>query len=89
MPFIVHIDQLQFMPPVAHVRKGEAVRWKWDSVAPHDVTSRGKRRFKSSGTRKRGAKYRVVFRKVGTYRYYCTIHPSMTGRVVVTNPPKD
>lgn len=80
---VVHLQSLEFSPAVVHVRKNTAVRWKWDSMAPHNVSSRGEQRFDSSGTRTHGASYRVVFRKPGRYRYVCTIHPVMEGRVVV------
>jgi plastocyanin len=43
------------------------------------VTARG---FRSSPTKSRGS-YVVRFTKAGTYRYRCTLHAQMTGRVIV------
>ncbi len=31
-----------------------------------------------------GATFSHVFRKAGTFRYHCSIHPSMKGKIVVT-----
>ncbi len=87
---VVHLKDIEVNPAVVHVRKGGAVRWKWqDAVAAHNVTSRGRKRFRSSGTRDEGSVYRVVFHAAGTYRYVCTIHPSMKGRIVVTKHHND
>ena len=83
---VVHLQASHYAPAVVHIRKGAAVRWRWDNPGVlHTVTSRGKQRFKSSGLRKRGT-YRVVFRRTGTYRYHCDIHADMHGRIVVSNP---
>jgi plastocyanin len=48
----------------------------------HNVTSRGAPRFRSSPTKMTGT-WSVRFAKAGTYRYVCTLHPGMAGRVVV------
>ena len=50
-----------------------------DSVA-HTATRRGS--F-STGRIRPGRSVVVRFSQRGTYRYHCTIHPSMRGRVVV------
>jgi len=65
------------------VRRGGTVTWTWnDGRVSHNVTSSGTKRFKSSTTKATGT-YRVRFTKAGTYRYICTIHPGMLGKVVV------
>ncbi|MCW2967570.1 MAG: hypothetical protein JWM71_1342 [Solirubrobacteraceae bacterium] len=50
---------------------------------PSRDDSPSKPRFHSSATRQTGV-YVVRFAKAGTYRYCCTIHPNMQGRVVVS-----
>lgn len=81
---VVHIQDIEFTPAVVHVRKGRAVEWRWeDEVVSHTVSSRGKRRFRNSGARQHDATYRFRFRRKGTYRYVCEIHPNMKGRVEV------
>ena len=79
----VVLDDLDFKPARITIARGTTVRWVWrDGNTPHDVTSRGSKRFRSSGIKKSGS-HQVVFRRAGTYRYVCTIHPNMLGRVVV------
>jgi plastocyanin len=51
-----------------------------DSVA-HTSTSDGA--GWDSGIVAPGAQYSVAFNTAGTYTYHCTIHPGMTGTVVV------
>ncbi len=81
---VVHIQDIEFTPAVVHVRKGGRVRWEWDDAyVTHVVASRGEDRFRGSGPRREGARYSVTFRRRGAYRYVCTIHPNMRGRIVV------
>ncbi|MFL5844545.1 MAG: plastocyanin/azurin family copper-binding protein [Solirubrobacteraceae bacterium] len=79
----VRLKNIDVSKPTVRIAVGDSVRWLFrDAVAPHNVTSEGKRRFKSSTSMTSGS-YTVRFAKAGTYRWYCTIHPSMTGRVIV------
>jgi plastocyanin len=72
-----------FSPKRATVGKGTLVTWRWtaDSSA-HDVVSRGAKRFKSSDIQS-GGTHRYRFKRVGTYRYVCTLHEGMTGQIIV------
>ncbi len=80
---VVKLQNFEVRPASVQVKRGGIVEWRFlDGVSPHNVTSRGRRRFKSSPSQRSGS-YRVRFRRSGTYRYVCTIHPSMRGRVVV------
>jgi plastocyanin len=80
---VVELKDFQVRPATVRIRRGAAVEWRFlDRPAPHNVTSRGKRRFRSSPSQQTGT-YRVRFRRSGAYRYVCTIHPNMRGRVVV------
>lgn len=79
----VTIKNIAFSKPTVRIAKGDTVRWLFrDSPSSHNVTSRGTRRFRSSASKLTGS-YSVRFTKSGTYRYVCTIHPNMTGKVVV------
>jgi plastocyanin len=79
----VRIVGIDFSPHSLTVSRGTTVRWTFeDSNTPHNVTSRGKRRFPSSHTKTSGS-YAYRFTKAGTYTYVCTIHFNMKGRVVV------
>jgi plastocyanin len=79
----VKIENIDFHPAAIRIRRGEVVKWRFlDKNTPHNVTSRGRLRFRSSRTREDGT-HSVRFRRAGTYRYVCTIHFNMKGRVVV------
>jgi plastocyanin len=79
----VTLKDISFKPSTVTIRKGQTVTWTWrDGTTSHNVTSQGKMRFKSSSSRSTGT-YRVHFTKGGTYRYACTIHFGMNGKVVV------
>ena len=60
------------------IRKGSSVKWTWVGNNPHNVKFKG---F-TSKTMVNGT-YTHRFRKTGTFRYRCTIHSGMTGKVVV------
>jgi len=75
-----------FAPSSKTVAAGSKVRFRWTGNRPHNVTkSRGPGRgFASRTTRRRGVNFAKRFSKRGTYRLYCSIHPStmrMTLRV--------
>lgn len=70
---------LKFDPKVVTVRRGETVRWRFDDGSiPHNVVGKG---FRSPT--KRGGSCDHTFAATGTFRYVCTLHPQMTGRVVI------
>ena len=80
---VVEIKDIDFAPVALKVKRGDTVEWRFlDERTPHNVRSRGARRFKGSATKETGT-HRVRFRRAGTYRYVCTIHLNMVGRVVV------
>jgi plastocyanin len=79
----VTLKDISFTPARVTIARGQTVTWTWkDGTTPHNVTSRGARRFKSS-TSKQSGTYAVRFTRSGTYRYVCTIHFGMNGTVVV------
>lgn len=80
----VRIKDIDFSPATTRVHKGDAVTWRFlDGTTPHNVTSRGALRFRSSATKQKGA-YTVRFARAGTYRYVCTLHFNMKAKVVVS-----
>jgi plastocyanin len=72
-----------YSPTKVKIRKGSKVKWKWDSTNgnPHNVTLRKgpkkvkKKKFRSA-TGSVGIKFNRKFKKPGTYKFYCTIHPT-------------
>lgn len=76
----VTLRNIAFNPSRVTISRGDRVTWVWrDGSVRHNVTSRS---FPSSGSRSRGS-YSVTFRRAGVFRYRCTLHPGMTGTVVV------
>lgn len=80
---VVKVQDYEFRAATVRIRRGSAVQWRFlDNPSPHNVTSRGRRPFRSSETMVSGT-HKVRFRRSGTYRYWCTLHPEMVGKVVV------
>ncbi len=76
----VKIDNFRFSPGTIEIRAGETVRWSNRDDVPHTIASKS---FKS-GALDTGESFSYRFEKAGTYDYYCSIHPHMTGKVVVS-----
>ena len=77
----VAIDNFNFAPNTITVAVGTTVVWTNQDDVPHNVTNPDKA-FKSP-TLDTGEKWEYTFKQAGTFNYYCTIHPKMTGKVVV------
>jgi plastocyanin len=79
----VTLKNIAFSPKVLKVSRGTKVTFAFrDDTTTHNVTSTGRPRFKRIGDRSSGSATRT-FSKAGTYRYVCTLHPGMAGRIVV------
>lgn len=78
----IGIRNFHFQPMQLVVPAGAAVTWTNHDEEPHVVTSAGGQ-FKNSPALDTDDRYSAVFRKPGTYAYFCSIHPQMTGIVVV------
>lgn len=83
-PATVRVDRIDFKPGVVRIDRGERVTWRFqEQYVTHNVRSVGRKRFRSSSDKQVGETHTVTFRRRGRYRYVCTLHPGMTGRVVV------
>jgi len=72
----VTLKDIAFKPARVTITHGDSVRFSWrDGDVPHDVTSTGKRRFRSAKARTSGT-HTVRFAKAGTYTYFCVPHQS-------------
>lgn len=80
-PNDVFIQGMAFSPSTITVTAGTAVTWTNKDAVTHNVTSSPA--LFSSGSLVTGATYSFTFSTPGTYSYKCTIHPSMTGTVIV------
>jgi amicyanin len=77
----VKIDNFSFGPAEVTVPVGTTVTWTDRDDIPHTVVSTEKA-FKSK-VLDTDDKFSFTFSKPGTYEYFCSIHPKMTGKVVV------
>ena len=77
----VKIDNFSFGPQTLTVSVGTTVVWTNRDDIPHTVVSTD-RVFKSK-VRDTDEKFAYTFTKAGTYPYFCSVHPKMTGKVVV------
>ena len=80
-PVEVKIDNFSFSPATITVPAGTTVRWTNRDDIPHTVVS-DKEIFKSKPL-DTDDQFSYTFTKPGTYDYFCSIHPKMTGNVVV------
>ena len=77
----VKIDNFSFGPAALTVAVGTAVTWTNRDDIPHTVKSTdGVFKSKVLDT---DEKFSFTFSKAGTYPYFCSIHPKMTGKVIV------
>jgi plastocyanin len=71
---------LRFQPPAIQVEAGTEVTWRFeDGSVPHNVKGHG---FASKD--QTGGTFAHRFGQPGEFRYTCTLHAGMDGRVVVT-----
>ena len=77
----VKIQNFAFVPAELTVAPGDTVVWSNTDFVPHSATARDStwdsKSISGSGT------YRLVARSRGRHEYYCVLHPSMKGAIVV------
>jgi plastocyanin len=75
------IDNFTFAPARLTVKAGTTVTWRNEDDIPHTVTS-ATRLFKSKALDTDDS-FSFTFSEPGTYEYFCSLHPRMTGTIVV------
>ena len=70
-----------FVPQTITIPVGRVITWRNDDSVIHTTTS--DTGAWDSGTRSPGQTYSRTFSTVGTFQYHCSIHPGMTGTIVV------
>jgi plastocyanin len=78
----VTIDNFSFSPNTLTPSVGATVTWINHDNVPHVVSSAGNQ-FKKSTVLKTGQTFSHTFMATGTYSYFCSIHPRMTGKIIV------
>lgn len=77
----VSIEAVRFTPETLEVPKGDVIAWVNKDPFPHTVTARDgtfdSRRIAA------GRSWKYVARKEGRYPYFCTLHSTMQGVLIV------
>ena len=77
----ITIDHHAFAPATLTIAAGTTVTWKNSDDSPHTV--REKEKVFGSGPLDTGDSFSYTFATPGEFPYFCSLHPFMTGRVVV------
>lgn len=80
-PNEIVIQNFAFEPSTLTVTVGTKVTWVNRDDEPHTATATDKR-FNSK-TLETGESFSTEFKTPGTYKYYCALHPKMTGQIIV------
>ncbi len=80
----IAIYNYKFSPEVLTVPVGTTVTWTNKDDVPHSVVSSDKH-FPQSGGLDTGDHYSYTFSDAGSYEYFCSLHPFMKGKIVVTD----
>ena len=76
------IKDFHFTPQTLTVKPGEKITWINRDEEPHTVVSVEKQ-FKKSPPLDTDQEFTVTAGAPGTYTYFCSVHPKMTGMIVV------
>ena len=83
----VEVSGLAYHPADLEVAPGDTIIWINRDIVPHTATSDISPRAIDTGTLAAGDSSRYVASHAGVYRYTCTFHPTMQGRLVVRAAP--
>jgi plastocyanin len=78
----IEIKDFAFNPQTITVKSGEKITWINRDEEPHTVVSVEKQ-FKKSSALDTDQEFTITAGAPGTYTYYCSVHPKMTGTIVV------
>lgn len=80
-PNTVTISTFKFSPNELAIKKDQIVTWTDGDSVSHTVTANDG--SFESGNLFRGKTFQFTFNQTGTFFYHCSIHPSMTGKIIV------
>ena len=78
----IEIKDFAFNPQALTVKSGEKITWINRDEEPHTVVSVEKQ-FKKSTPLDTDQEFTITAGAPGTYTYFCSVHPKMTGMIVV------
>lgn len=80
----ISISNFTFAPAAVSVQAGQELTWLNEDDAPHTVVGSDPGSPLKSPALDTGDKYSVTLARPGSYRYFCSLHPHMTGVVEVS-----
>jgi plastocyanin len=78
----IEIKDFSFNPQTITVKSGETVTWINRDEEPHTIVSVEKQ-FKKSSALDTDQEFIITAGVPGTYTYFCSVHPKMTGTIIV------
>jgi plastocyanin len=78
----IEIKDFAFNPQTITVKSGDKITWINKDEEPHTVVSVGKKFQRSSGL-DTDQEFSIIAGAPGTYEYFCSVHPKMTGTIIV------
>jgi plastocyanin len=78
----IEIKDFAFNPQTITVKSGEKVTWINRDEEPHTIVSVEKQ-FKKSTALDTDQEFTITAGAPGTYNYFCSVHPKMTGTIVI------
>ena len=78
----IEIKDFAFNPQTITVKSGEKITWINRDDEPHTIVSVEKQ-FKKSSALDTDQEFTITAGAAGTYTYYCSVHPKMTGTIVI------
>ena len=78
----IEIKDFAFNPQSITVKSGEKVTWINRDDEPHTIVSVEKQ-FKKSTALDTDQEFTITAGAPGTYTYFCSVHPKMTGTIIV------
>lgn len=81
----IEIKDFHFTPESLTVKSGAKLTWINHDEEAHVVTSSDKK-FEKSSPLDTDQKFTITAGAPGTYNYFCSVHPQMTGKIIVEKP---
>jgi 3',5'-cyclic-AMP phosphodiesterase len=79
----IGIDNFKFNPQTLTVKAGTKVVWINSDDVPHLIVN-VQNKFRQSAVLDTGQRFAATLTQRGTYDYFCSLHPMMQGKVIVT-----
>ncbi|MFA6194492.1 MAG: plastocyanin/azurin family copper-binding protein [Patescibacteria group bacterium] len=79
VPVAVDISNFSFSPSLLNIKPGTTVTWTNSDVVSHQIKSTA---FNSDNLNE-GQSFSYTFSNTGIFEYSCSIHPTMTGKIIV------